>query len=118
MQYTIDATGKSVGRIASEAAKLLRGTNRTNFSPNQIPVVEVRIINASLLRMPSRAKRPLRRHSQYPGGFRETPRIKVFIDNPIRFTRETVSGMLPKNRLRSRMLRRLKVFLGDAPRAT
>lgn len=115
MEYhTIDAAGKAVGRVASEAAKLLRGVSARDFSPERTSKDEVRIVNAHKIRIPSATARGIRKHSMHPGGFREIPRHVIYSQDPSRLVRHAISGMLPKNRLRSRMLKRLRIFSGDA----
>lgn len=110
--YTIDAENKKVGRIASEAAKLLMGKNRTDFVRNAIPDVSVTITNASKADISDRKmKEELKASwSSFPGGIK-TPTVGQVIQKRghAELFRRAVNGMLPKNKLRAQMIKRLKV---------
>lgn len=112
MKYIIDAQGKKLGRVASEAATLLRGKNRPSFSPNVLPHETVEIINASkLAQSPRKAAGTFyTRYSGYPGGFRrETRKEAVERRGNAELLRKTILGMLPRNYLRARIIRHLTV---------
>lgn len=115
-RVVIDAKNKSAGRVAVEAVAILRGKNKPDFAPNKLPDVLVTIINASYVLTPqSRLNTKVYlRHSGAPGGFRGVSLKKVKEEKPERILRFAVSGMLPKNRLRARALKRLRVFRGEA----
>ncbi len=112
MKYTLDAQDKKIGRIASEAAKILMGKNMVTYARNTIPNVEVEIINAS------KAEVDLRKHSvelkaRYsglPSGIRvDTVGYVIEKKGKKELLRRAVSGMLPRNKLRAKMIKRLKI---------
>ena len=110
--YTLDATNKSLGRIATQAASFLMGKNRVDFARNKIPSVTVTIENASKLniRVKKLETRTHKRYSGYPGGLKEPTLKKVAADKGYgELFRHAVSGMLPKNKLRDLMLKNLIV---------
>ena len=78
-QYTIDATGKSIGRVASQAAGILMGKNRVDFRRNVAPDVSVEITNASRAAVSekARAQKLYTRYSGYPGGLKHEPLSRV-----------------------------------------
>lgn len=109
-EYSIDASGMKLGRVASEAAKILMGKNTTEFVRNMIPLVKVNISNASKLSVTNRKieSKLYKNYSGYPGGLKETTMKKVIADKGMKETvRIAVKGMLPKNKLRDRMMKNL-----------
>ncbi len=108
--YTLDATGKRVGRLATEVAVLLMGKNRTDFAKNKIPDVKVEVINASKFWIDARKKRDKTyvSHSGYPGSLK-TLSMQQVIDSKGEgdVLRRAVLGMLPKNKLRPQMIKNL-----------
>ena len=110
--HTIDAKEKSLGRIASVAAQILIGKHRTDFAPNKNFDDIVIIKNAARVKITGRKleKKVYHHHSGYPGGLKETPMGKVFERDPAEVIRKTIFGMLPKNRLRKKRIRRLKIY--------
>lgn len=108
---TLDAAGKSLGRVASEAASFLRGKHRPDFAPQRFLGVLVLIVNAGKIKREGRKNVTMtfRRHTMHPGGFRIEPFAKRFSQNPAWVMRHAVAGMLPKNKLRKRFLRNLSV---------
>ncbi len=112
MEYTLDAQNKKLGRIASEAAKLLMGKNRTDFARNTMPDVKVKIVNAGKVDILNKkmGDKFYKTYSGYPGGLKERGMKKVVNDKGFKETfRLAVSGMLPKNKLRTRMMKNLIV---------
>lgn len=112
MKYIIDAQGKRLGRIASEAAAFLRGKSSPSFTPNILPAVEVEVLNASKLSLAERkaARTKYRRYSGYPGGLKERSLAEfVAKKGHGELVRKVVLGMLPRNRQRSRLIKRLVV---------
>ena len=112
MNYELDATNKAVGRVSTEAAKLLMGKNRADFVRNKLPDVTVTIINAS--KASTRAKKleveTHKRYSGYPGGLKEPTHKKVIADKGYgELFRHAVNGMLPKNKLRDLAMKNLIV---------
>ncbi len=108
MKYTIDAKDRVLGRVATEAAHILRGKNTPDFEPNKIPHHTVTIVNAAAVRITGSAK-PLqkiyKRFSGYPSGLKKTSYEKVFAKDPRKVIEHAVRGMLPKNKLAKRILR-------------
>ena len=110
MEHTIDAKGKKLGRIASEAAKLLMGKNTVSFVRNDIPDVKVKIVNAgkSDIRSKKIDSKEYKNYSGYPGGLKITGMKKVLADKGYKESfRIAVNGMLPKNKLRPLMMKNL-----------
>ncbi len=109
--YTIDATGKVLGRLATEIAVLLRGKNKPDFRPNKDLGDSVIVKNIEKIRISGKKfeKKIYYRHSGYLGGLKETPLKKIWEKNPGEVLRKAVFGMLPKNKLRAKQIRRLKI---------
>lgn len=110
MEYTIDAQGKKLGRVASQAASILIGKNRTDFARNIAPDVKVRIINCSKVDLLNKKidSKIYKSYSGYPGGLKETNMKKIIHDKGMgEAFRTAVNGMLPKNKLRSIMINNL-----------
>ncbi len=112
MKYTLDAKDKAIGRVATQAAVYLMGKNIATFAKNNIPSVTVEIINASKAKITGNkmTQNTYSRYSGYPGGLKQPTMAKV-IENKgySELFREAVSGMLPKNKLRSKMMSHLTV---------
>jgi len=110
----IDAAGRSLGRVASRAATVLRGKHRPDFTPHQDAGDFVIVINASkVLLTGDKAQTKLyHRHTGYPGGIRTTSAGKMRQEKPERLVETAVRGMLPKNRLGRRLFTKLKVYRG------
>ncbi|NBD74384.1 50S ribosomal protein L13 [Patescibacteria group bacterium] len=110
--YTIDATGKKIGRIATEAARVLMGKHTPSYAPNKAGTTRVSIENASQLSITEGKLRQKEydRYSGYPGG-RSTLRMEEVIEKKghKEIVRHAVKGMLPKNRLQAPRLKRLTV---------
>jgi large subunit ribosomal protein L13 len=109
---TIDASGRTLGRVASEAAKILIGKDNPSFERHVYSGAPVKIINASKLRITEEKLRQIhhKRYSGYPGGLKvergtETQRKKGTGE----LIRLSVSRMLPKNKLRREMMKNLKI---------
>lgn len=112
MKYTLNAENKKVGRIATEAAVLLMGKNTPEFKKNAIPNITVEITNASKADIieSKMGQKTYSRYSGYPGGLRQ-PTMRQVIEKKGygEIFKEAVSGMLPKNKLRSKMMNNLIV---------
>ncbi len=111
-KYTLDAENKKIGRIATEAAVLLMGKNLKDFKRNAIPQVVVEIKNTSKASIDEKKllQKTYSRYSGYPGGLKQPTGKQVVSKKGYReLFREAVSGMLPKNKLRAKMLKNLKV---------
>lgn len=107
---TIDATDRSLGRLASEIAQLLRGKHKPSFAPNVDGGDFVTVTNIEKLKFTGNKleQKVYFRHSLYPGGLKEKLLKEKFADSPANLLTGTVYGMLPKNKLRQHMLKRLK----------
>lgn len=114
--FILDATGKTLGRFASEVSKILRGKHRPDFTPNVDCGDGVIIINAEKIAVTgSKSRTKVYRH--YTGsmsGLRETPYDVVLARHPSRIIERAVSGMMPKTRLARGQMKRLRIFKGDA----
>lgn len=114
--YIIDADGIPLGRIATEAARLLRGKHKPTFTPNVDTGDHVIIINAEKLVLTGNKlnDKMYRRHSGYPGGLKEVPYKKLMQTMPERAMEHAVKGMLPHNKLGAQMYTKLKVYKGES----
>ena len=112
--HVLDAEGKTLGRLASEVAQLLRGKYRPTFTPHLDNGDFVVIVNAAKVRTTGRKadQKLYRQHSGYPGGLKETVLAKMLEKHPDRVVQQAVKGMLPHNRLSRQLLRHLKVYGG------
>jgi large subunit ribosomal protein L13 len=112
MEHTIDAQGKKLGRIASQAAALLMGKNRADFVRNAIPEVKVKVVNAGKLDVTNKKmeQKTYKAYSGYPGGLKVSGMKKVIADKGMReVLRKAIHGMLPTNKLRDRMMKNLDI---------
>ncbi len=111
-KYTIDASGRTIGRIASEAASIIMGKNIAAFARNIAPNVSVNIVNAAKTRITAKKKveKEYFRFTGYPGG-RKSDTLGRVLDKKgyDEVFRNAVYGMLPKNKLRKEMLKSLIV---------
>ena len=111
--YVIDAADQVLGRVATKAATILIGKHRPRYAPFLVSGDHVVIINADKIKLTGQKleSKVYRHHTLYPGGLREQSVRRVFESKPERVIREAVLGMLPKNKLRKRMVKRLKVYM-------
>lgn len=114
--HTIDASGKILGKVATEAASLLMGKHKPIFSRHLDSGDFVVITNAEKVKVSgNKSKQKLYyRHSGYPGGLKSISLEKLSQADPSRVIEYAVKGMLPKNRLRDGMMKRLRVYVGEA----
>ena len=107
----IDASGKSLGRLASEAAQLLRGKHKPEFTPHVEGGDFVIIINSGKVALTGNkwTDKKYYRHSRYIGSLKERSAKDMKSEDLVK---QAVRGMLPKNKLRQRMLKKLKVYKG------
>ncbi|MBM3257733.1 MAG: 50S ribosomal protein L13 [Candidatus Nealsonbacteria bacterium] len=112
--HTIDATDKVLGRLAVEIALLLRGKEKSDFAPYKDIGDTVIIKNVDKLKFTGRKVKQKKyyRHSGYLGGLKEITLEKLFEKNPEEVLKKAVFGMLPKNKLREKMIKRLKYAKG------
>lgn len=110
----VDAEGQVLGRLASEIAVRLRGKHLPTFSPHVDTGDFVVVINAEKVRLTGRKweQKKYYRHSGYPGGLKVTTAKKLNQEHPERLIEFAVRGMLPKNRLGRKLLKKLKVYSG------
>jgi large subunit ribosomal protein L13 len=110
--HVIDAEGKVLGRIATEAARLLQGKHKAVYTPHIDTGDHVVIVNAGKIKLTGRkAEQKLYRyHSGYEGGLREERAKDVLQKNPVRIVEEAVRGMLPKTKMGEAMWRKMKVY--------
>lgn len=113
--HVIDASGKILGRLATQIARLLMGKHKPIFSPNLDTGDFVVVINADKVRVTgNKAKQKLYyRHSGYPGGLKSTTLEKMMQTNPTRVIEYAVKGMLPHTRLGASMKKKLRIYAGD-----
>ena len=109
--HTIDAANKILGRLATEIAVLLRGKNKTDFAPNKDIGDFVVVENIKKIRVTGKKSenKIYYHHTGYLGGLKETPFKKLFKRDPGEVLKKAVFGMLPKNRLRAKQIKRLKI---------
>ena len=113
--YVVDATGKTLGRLATEAASVLSGKRNPKYTPFMDMGDHVIVINAakvSLTGLKSQQK-VYRRYTGFPGGLREESFERLIVRRPERVIEEAIKGMLPKNRLGRQMGSKLKVYRDD-----
>jgi large subunit ribosomal protein L13 len=110
----VDATGKTLGRLATEVARILRGKHKPTFSPGLDVGDHVIVVNAAKIHVTGRKldQKMYYRHSGYPGGLREITLRDQLAKNPVRVIEHAVRGMLPKNSLGRKMYKKLKVYAG------
>lgn len=113
--YVIDAEDKPLGRVAVEAARLLRGKHKPIFTPHVDTGDHVIVINAekAVLTGNKLLQKYYRRHSQYPGGLKSINYQTMMQQKPEKAMEVAIKGMLPHNRLGSAMYTKLKVFRGN-----
>lgn len=112
--HVIDADGAVLGRVASQAAKILMGKHRPTYTPFLDTGDHVIIVNAEKVVMTGNkeGQKVYRTHSGYPGGLKETGAVKMRATRPVRILELAISGMLPKTKLGKQMYRKLKVYAG------
>lgn len=112
--YIIDAANKPLGRVATEAAKLLRGKHKPTFTPNMDTGDHVIILNAKdvILTGNKLNQKIYRHHSGYIGGMKEVPAKVMLEKNPEKAMTLAIKGMLPHNSLGRAQLKKLRVYAG------
>jgi large subunit ribosomal protein L13 len=112
--YLVDARGKVLGRLAAKIATILRGKHKPIFSPHLDVGDFVVVINADKIRLTGAKwhKKLYFRHSGYPGGLKVETAQQLFSRKPEELLRLAVAGMLPKNRLGRKLLKKLKIYRG------
>ncbi len=112
--YVVDATDKPLGRLASEIAGVLRGKHHPEYSPHLSLGDHVVVVNADRVAISGdkREKKLYYRFSGYPGGLKMRSMREVIDQDPTRIVHMAVRRMLPKTRLGSKMLKKLKIYTG------
>ncbi len=112
--HVIDAEGLVLGRLASEAANLLRGKRKTNFTTHLDNGDHVVIVNADKVVLSGRKleQKTWRTHSGYPGSVKHRAYSKLMVDQPEEVVRKAVRGMLPRNTLGRNLLKRVRIYRG------
>ncbi len=118
--YVVDADGRTLGRVASEVARILRGKHKPIYSPSVDTGDYVIVVNAERIRVTGRKldDKMYYRHSGYPGNLKAINLRDLLQKHPSRVIEKAVRGMLPRNRLGRRMFKKLRVYAGsDHPHA-
>jgi large subunit ribosomal protein L13 len=111
--FIVDASGKSLGRLAADVAAILRGKHKPIFTPHVDTGDHVIILNAEkVLLTGNKSEERIYWHSQYPGGLKFVTRGTMLRKTPERLIMRTVKGMLPHNSLGAHMLKKLRVYRG------
>lgn len=112
--YIIDAAGKTLGRLASEVARRLRGKHKPEFTPHVDTGDYIIVVNANQVKVTGTKNKDkiYYSHSGYPGGIKQITFEKLLAKNPERVIEKAVKGMLPKNPLGRAIYRKLKVYAG------
>ncbi len=110
--YVVDAEGKTLGRLATEIAKILRGKHKPIYTPHVDTGDFVIVVNADKVRVTGKRldQKIYYRHSGYIGGLKAVPLRRMLETHPERVIEHAVKGMLPKNRLGRKMYKKLKVY--------
>ncbi|MBQ6361547.1 MAG: 50S ribosomal protein L13 [Lachnospiraceae bacterium] len=112
--YVVDAEGKNLGRLASEAAKILRGKNKPTFTPHIDTGDYVIVVNAAKVNVTGKKldQKIYYHHSEYVGGMKETTLREMLTKKPEMVIEHAVKGMLPKGPIGSQMIKKLYVYAG------
>ena len=113
--YIIDAAEKPLGRVATEAAKLLRGKHKPTYTPNLDTGDHVIILNCEKVVLTGKKldQKMYRHHSGYVGGMKEVPARVMMENNPEKAMMLAIKGMLPHNTLGRQMIKKLRVYAGE-----
>lgn len=113
--YVVDAEGKTLGRLASQIAHVLRGKHKPTYSPHMDQGDHIVVINAEKIQVTGRKaeQKVYHRHTGYPGGLRTTTYEDMLDKHPDRILRNAVKGMMPNNILGRQMFKKLRVYAGS-----
>ncbi len=113
--YVVDAKDKILGRLATKVASILRGKDKVIFSPHQDTGDEVIVINARMIKVTGKklAQKQYKRYSAYPGGLNIQNLETMMKKKPEYVIRHAVEGMLPKNKLAAKLIKKLRVYADD-----
>lgn len=112
VSYTVDAAGRTLGRVASEAAAILLGKRSARYVQNKVSPVKVTIVNAKKLSVPEKRlkEKDYKRYTGYPGGLYTTTLPELIEKKGVREAlRIAVDGMIPRNKLRKERMKRLTI---------
>jgi large subunit ribosomal protein L13 len=114
--YVVDAQGQTLGRLASKIAPILKGKHKPTYTPHLDCGDFVIVINVDKVRVTGRKldQKIYYRHTEYPGGLRSINLRDQLAQHPDRVLLSAVKGMLPKNRLGRQMIKKLKLYAGEA----
>ena len=114
--HIVDAEDQILGKLATRIARLLMGKHKPLFSRNMDVGDSVVVINADKVRVTGNKmkQKMYYRHSGYPGGLKTISLERMMQTHPTRVIEHAVKGMLPKNRLQARMMKRLRLYVGDS----
>lgn len=112
--YVVDANGQNLGRLATQVASLLLGKHQPNFTPGVDTGTHVVVVNCERVRVTGNKldEKVYYRHSQYPGGLKAITLRDQLKKFPDRVIRDAVWGMLPKNKMGRKLIKKLKVYAG------
>lgn len=113
--WVVDAEGKVLGRLATEVADVLRGKNKPIFTPHVDTGDFVVVVNAEKVKLTGKkwSEKMYHHHSGYPGGLKSVCAADLLRRKPEALIHHAVKGMLPKNRLGRKMIKKLKVYAGS-----
>lgn len=113
--HIVDAKGKTLGRISTKIADILRGKNKPMFSPHMDCGDYVVVINAKEIKLTGNklSQKTYKRHSRYPGGFKEISVEKLLAQKPERVLEKAVYGMIPSTKIKKDILSKLKIYAGS-----
>ena len=113
--YVIDAEGQTLGRLATEVARRLRGKHKTEYTPHVDTGDYIVVVNAEKVKVTGRkaSDKMYYRHTGYPGGLKESNFTQMIERSPEKVIELAVKGMLPRNPLGRAMYRKLKVYAGQ-----
>lgn len=114
--YIVDATDQVLGRLATRVASIIRGKNKAIFTPNTDTGDFVVIINADKVKVTGKREflKTYSHHSGYPGGLKTRTFEQIMAKKPEFVIETAVKGMLPKNRLGRKLIKKLKVYAGES----
>jgi large subunit ribosomal protein L13 len=113
--FVLDANGVVLGRLATRVARILIGKDKPNYTPFLDSGDHVIVINAERIKLTGNKidQKIYYHHSGHPGGLKEVPIRALMQRRPVEVVREAVLGMLPKNKLRARRAKKLRVYAGS-----
>ncbi|MFW6034952.1 MAG: 50S ribosomal protein L13 [Halothermotrichaceae bacterium] len=112
--FVVDATDKTLGRLSTRIAEILRGKHKPTFTPHVDTGDFVVVVNAEKIKLTGNKweQKKYYRHSEYPGGIKETPYKELVKKKPELIIELAVKGMLPHNKLAKKIIKKLKVYAG------